>query len=75
MKKITKTQAELLGEFTANGINFSPFAREQKDGSYLVAEDIYNALKDTDQFKLIDWSEVPTVTEFNDNVLDGFNFN
>jgi hypothetical protein len=67
MKKITKTQAELLGEFTANGINFSPFVREQKDGSYLVADDIYESLKDTDQFKLIDWSEVPTVTDFNDN--------
>lgn len=68
MKKITKAQAELLGEFTANGINFSPFAREQKDGSYLVAEDIYESLKDTYQFKLIDWSEVPTITDFNDNV-------
>lgn len=64
--KITKQQAIVLGEFTYGEINFSPFVREQKDGTFIVAENIYEALKDTDQFKKIDWSEVPTTNKFDD---------
>lgn len=71
--KITKQQAQLIGEFSHDEINFSPFVREQADGTYLVAEDIYEALKDTDQFKQIDWSTLPTTETFNDKLPEGFN--
>lgn len=66
--KITRASAELLGEFTYNGINFSPFTREQKDGCYLVAEDIYNALRDSDQFKRVNWNELSTIDVFDDKI-------
>jgi len=71
--KITKAQAQYIGEFSHGEINFSPFVREQKDGTYIVAENMYEALKDTDQFKQIDWSEVPTTETFNDKLPDNFN--
>lgn len=71
--KITKTIAELLGEFTANGINFSPFVREQTDGTYLVSEDIQEILKDTDQFKQINWDELEKISTFDDKLPTNFN--
>lgn len=70
--KITKAQAQSIGEFSYGEINFSPFVREQTDGTYIVAENMYEALKDTDQFKQIDWSKVPTTETFDDKLPDGF---
>ena len=70
--KITKEQANTLGEFTYNDVNFNPFVRGQKDGKYIVSDNIYQFLKDTDQFKKIDWKNVETTEKFDDliNILD-----
>lgn len=66
--KVTKAQADTIGEFSYGEINFSPFVREQTDGTYIVASDMYEILKDTDQFKQIDWTKVPTTETFNDKL-------
>lgn len=66
--KVTKAQADTIGEFSYGEINFSPFVREQTDGTYIVASDMYELLKDTDQFKQIDWTKVPTTETFNDKL-------
>lgn len=71
--KVTKAQADILGEFSYGEINFSPFVREQTDGTYIVAENMYEALKDTDQFKQIDWNKVPTTETFDDKLPENFN--
>ena len=71
--KITKTIAELLGEFNHNGLNFSPFVREQTDGCYLVSSDIYEILKDSEQFKKVNWDELETIEIFNDKLPENFN--
>lgn len=71
--KINKTIAESLGEFTYNGINFSPFVREQTDGTYLVSEDIQELLKDTEQFKQINWDELEKISTFDDKLPNNFN--
>lgn len=69
--KVTKAQADTIGEFSYGEINFSPFVREQTDGTYIVASDMYELLKDTDQFKQIDWTKVPTTETFNDKLPEG----
>ncbi len=71
--KISKTIAELLGEFSHNGINFSPFVREQADGTFLVASEMVEELKDTEEFKMINWEELETTYTFNDKLPDNFN--
>ena len=70
--KVTKSQAEILGEFSYGEINFSPFVRPQTDSTYIVASDMYEILKDTDQFKKIDWENVETTEKFDDliTILD-----
>lgn len=71
--KISKEQANLVGEFSYGEINFSPFVREQKDGCYIVSEVMYQILKDTDQFKQINWDELEKISTFNDKLPSNFN--
>lgn len=50
-KLITKQKADLL-----TGIEgFDPYAGEQVDGRFPIADYLIEMHKDTDQFKLIDW--------------------
>jgi hypothetical protein len=68
--KITKVQADLIGVFEYKENHFfDPYIKEQKDGSYLVATEVYEELKDTVQFKEIDWSGVTTTNTTNDKVI------
>lgn len=60
---ITKEQAELIGEFGANGISFSPFTTPQPGNTYAVSHNMYRFMKDTDQFKQIDWEFLTKVSE------------
>lgn len=59
---ITKEDAALITRFTyAPGQQVDPFVGEQKDGLVLVSEPMYKLLKNTPQFKKIDWNKVPLV--------------
>jgi len=55
--KITAAQATSIGKFNYSSFEaIDPFVGEQKDGSFLVSETIYNLLKDRPEFKKFDWS-------------------
>lgn len=64
--KITKEQAELIGlfEYEPNKV-FNPFVGEQVDGCFIIEKSMYDLLKDTEQFKKIDFTKVKTITELN----------
>ena len=56
--KITPQEADLIGSFVCpDGSVFEPKAGEQMDGSFIVGEDKYNDLIDTEQFLRINWNE------------------
>lgn len=55
--KITKAEADLIGRFeydTNRAID--PYVNEQKDGTYLVSETMYNILKDHPKIKQVNFS-------------------
>lgn len=55
--KITKAEAEIISYFEyATNQAVDPFAGEQKDGSYIISEIVYQLLKDHPKFKQIDFS-------------------
>ncbi len=60
MKKytqITSEEANLIGEFYYyNGKIFSPFVGKQANGNFIVSREMYDLLKDSTQFKTVDWS-------------------
>lgn len=61
--KITKEQANALKKITyAPGKMFDPFVNEQKDGTYLVSETMFNQLKNRVAFKAIDWTKLTKIT-------------
>lgn len=65
--KISKQQAETIGYFEYKPQHFfDPYTREQKDGTFLVSTEVYEVLKDTDQFKKVDWTSVESTNETND---------
>lgn len=70
--KINKQQADLIGEFTYRGINFSPYGRAQRNGFFLVSENMYNKLKGSAAFKKINWDSIPQTSDFDDLIPDGF---
>lgn len=54
---ITQEEANLLGEFEyETNKRFSPFVGKQTNGNYIVSKEMYETLKDADQFKKVDWS-------------------
>lgn len=66
--KITKEQAALIGRFEyAPNQMVDPFVGEQKDGSYLVSELVYNMLKDRPEIKKVDFTKCEKISE---NQLD-----
>lgn len=61
--KITKQQATLIGKIMyAKNKQFDPFVNEQKDGTYLVGEDMYALLKSQLDVK-VDFSKRPKITK------------
>lgn len=62
--KITKAQADLIGKFNYSSFEaVDPYVGEQKDGSYLVSETIYNLLKDRAEIKKIDFTKLVKIDE------------
>lgn len=52
-----------IGKFNySTNQSFDPFVNEQVDGTYLVSDTMYHLLKDTDQFKLVDFSQLTSIT-------------
>lgn len=66
--KITKAEADLLGRFEyAPNEAFDPYCSEQKDGTYLVSENVYERLKAHPKFQAVDFSKA---TKINTAQLD-----
>lgn len=62
--KISKAQADLLGRFEyATNQAFDPYCSEQKDGNYLVSEQIYILLKTRMEFQKIDFTKQQKIDE------------
>lgn len=62
--KITKADAANLGAFDyAPHQAFDPFCSEQKDGTYLVSEEMYNLLFLEENFQKVDWSKKFLIAE------------
>lgn len=61
--KVSEVQAEVIGRFEYSPNEyFDPFINEQTDNTYLISETMYQLLKDTEQFKKIDFSQLVTIT-------------
>lgn len=60
--KITKEQAQQIGKFSEAGYTFDPFVGEQKDGTYLVSEKLYEVLKGSDNLKKVDFSKLEKIS-------------
>jgi hypothetical protein len=54
--KNTREEANLIGSFQTETGTFNALEGEQEDGTFAVTEPQYEALKNTEQFKRIDWS-------------------
>lgn len=68
---ITKEQADLLTRFEYEpGKVFDPYITDG-NGNYYVSNEMYNLLKDTPQFKKIDFTQLQTVNEipFKNNLI------
>lgn len=62
--KITPAQAALIGRFNYSSFEaVDPFVGEQKDGSYLVSEKIYNLLKERVEIKKVDFTKLSLIDE------------
>lgn len=60
--EITDEQANLIGAFEyAPGAFFSPFVGKQVNGNYVVSKQMYDQLKNTEQFQRMDWSNAEWV--------------
>lgn len=59
--KLNSSQANLLGRFEISSNNF--FEATPYMGGFIVSELVYQELKDTDKFKLINWEELETINE------------
>lgn len=62
--KITPAQAALIGRFNYSSFEaIDPFVGEQKDGSYLVSETVYNLLKERTEIKKVDFTKLSLINE------------
>lgn len=56
--KITKADADKLGAFEyAPHQAFDPFCSEQKDGTYLVRQEMFDLLFLTEEFQKVEWDK------------------
>lgn len=64
--KITPEQAALIGKFEyAKNQAIDPFVGEQKDGTFLVSEQVYEMLKERSELKKVDFSKLTKVPKEN----------
>jgi hypothetical protein len=62
--KITPAQAALIGKFNYSTFEaIDPFVGEQKDGSYLVSETVYNLLKERTEIKKVDFTKLTKIPD------------
>jgi hypothetical protein len=62
--KISKEDANKVGSFEYEvGYGFNPFCSEQVDETYLVSIDLVEQLKDNENIKKIDWTQLEVIDE------------
>jgi len=62
--KISKEDANKVGSFEyETGYGFDPFCNEQVDETYLVWVDLVEQLKDNENIKKVDWSQLEVIDE------------
>ena len=62
--KISKEDANKVGNFEYEvGYGFNPFCSEQVDGTYLVSVDLVEQLKNNENIKKVDWSQLEIIDE------------
>lgn len=62
--KISKEDANKVGSFEYEvGYEFNPFCSEQVDETYLVSIDLVEQLKDNENIKKIDWTQLEVIDE------------
>ena len=62
--KISKLDANKVGSFEyETGYEFNPFCSEQVDGTYLVSVDLVEQLKDNENIKKVDWTQLEVIDE------------
>ena len=62
--KISKEDANKVGSFEyETGYEFNPFCSEQVDATYLVSVDLVEQLKDNENIKKVDWSQLEIIDE------------
>ena len=62
--KISKLDANKVGSFEYEvGYEFNPFCSEQVDETYLVSFDLVEQLKDNENIKKIDWTQLEVIDE------------
>ena len=62
--KISKEDANKVGSFEyETGYEFNPFCGEQVDGTYLISFDLVEQLKNNENIKKIDWSQLEIIDE------------
>lgn len=62
--KISKEDANKVGSFEYEvGYEFNPFCSEQVDETYLVSIDLVEQLKDNENIKKVDWSQLEVIDE------------
>ena len=62
--KISKEDANKVGSFEYEiGYGFDPFCNEQVDETYLVWVDLVEQLKDNENIKKVDWSQLEIIDE------------
>ena len=62
--KISKEDANKVGSFEyKTGYEFNPFCNEQVDETYLVWVDLVEQLKDNENIKKVDWSQLEIIDE------------
>jgi hypothetical protein len=62
--KISKEDANKVGSFEYEvGYEFNPFCSEQVDETYLVSVNLVEQLKDNENIKKVDWSQLEVIDE------------
>lgn len=62
--KISKLDANKVSSFEyETGYEFNPFCSEQVDGTYLVSFDLVEQLKDNENIKKVDWTQLEIIDE------------
>ena len=71
--KISKLDANKVGSFEyETGYEFNPFCSEQVDETYLVWVDLVEQLKDNENIKKIDWTQLEVInsTQINTKITN-----